>query len=160
MDPTLVDAFAFHVGDVNAYAQDQDTSRIQQSYYDTQSLYAESGSDVHHSTGFPSMPVTPSIQTSQSTDQYMPGLSAPSAPSVSSASSSAIGSPYSGTASTLQEQWVDTNHGLGLPAAVMGDLFPHDYMGGLDSDLVFCQEKFPEGFVGEFHQLLFDMNSS
>ena len=45
---------------------------------------------------------------------------------------------------------MNTNHGLGLPAAVMHDLFPNDYMGStIDMDR-FYREKLPDGFVGRF----------
>lgn len=52
----------------------------------------------------------------------------------------------------LQDNWVNTNHGLGLPAAVMSDLFPNDYMGGpVDMDGLY-QEKFTDPFVGKFKE--------
>ncbi len=44
------------------------------------------------------------------------------------ASSSAMGSPLRNRAGVPGEL-VNTNHGLGLPAAVMNDLFSHEYMG-------------------------------
>jgi hypothetical protein len=97
---------------------------------------------------FPSMPTTPpSISTSQSEPQIPTGSTA-SGPSIASAPSSVISSPYSGAQQVFQDNWVNTNHGLGLPAAVMGDLFPsHDYMGQVEMDGLY-QEKFPDPFVG------------
>ncbi|KAI3118906.1 hypothetical protein CBS147330_8738 [Penicillium roqueforti] len=93
------------------------------------------------------MPTTPpSVSASHSAEPYISTGSA-SGQSIASASSSAMGSPYSGTAQVFQENWVNTNHGLGLPAAVMDDLFSQEYMGSmLDMDMPY-QEKFPDPFV-------------
>jgi hypothetical protein len=80
----------------------------------------------------------------------MSGLSTASGPSIASASSSAIGSPYSGIAQTFPESWVDTNHGIGLPAAVMDEFFPSEFMASsLEAENIY-QRKGPGDFVGEF----------
>ena len=146
MDPTLVDPLAFPVDNLGAYGPD-----LSQPYYDNSSLYAESTPEAPHSAGFPSMSATSPTATSHPQEPFLPAVSTASAPSIASGSSSAIGSPYSGTASALREHWVDTTHGVGLPAAVMGDLFPNEYLGNpLESEPAFSQEKFPDSFVGEF----------
>ncbi|KAJ5085503.1 hypothetical protein N7532_010274 [Penicillium argentinense] len=99
--------------------------------------------DLHKPSHFPSMPATPpSVSTAQ--EPPIPTGSA-SGPSIASAPSSAIGSPYSG-AQVYHDNWVNTNHGLGLPSAVMSDLFSNDYMGPVDMDGLY-QEKFPDAFV-------------
>lgn len=152
MDPTLFDPFVYHVDSMSAFDPDATTTTpttattttttpppsLAQSYFDA-------SASLHDST--------PSVATSQAADTFIPTLStASAAPSIASASSSVIGSPYSGTA-LQQEPWVDTSNGLGLPGAVMSDLFPNDYMGNaLDPDPAFCQEKFSDSFVGELQQ--------
>jgi hypothetical protein len=50
----------------------------------------------------------------------------------------------------FRENWVNTNHGLGLPAAVMADIFANDYMGGAVDMDGFYREKLPDPFVGRF----------
>ncbi|KAE8417589.1 hypothetical protein BDV36DRAFT_283624 [Aspergillus pseudocaelatus] len=120
MDPALTEPFTFHV-DLSGFGQGPNSSRLPQStYYDTPSVDAYS--DTNKATNCPPMPATPpSAPISHFSEPFMPGLSTASGPSIASASSSAIGSPYSGTAPAIHENWVDTNHGLGLPAAVMSD---------------------------------------
>ncbi|GLI76029.1 hypothetical protein PoHVEF18_004296 [Penicillium ochrochloron] len=150
MDPNLVDMFSYPM-DVPPYPHTHthtDFSRLPQSYFEASSVFAES--DFHQTSTFPSMPATPpSIAASHSTEHIIPTGSAASGPSIASAPSSALGSPYSGSAQVVQDNWMNTNHGLGLPAAVMNDLFANDYshMGGsVDMDGLY-QEKFPDTFV-------------
>ncbi|KAJ5157835.1 uncharacterized protein N7482_008935 [Penicillium canariense] len=150
MDPSLVDMFAYPM-EVPAYHphthSHTDFSRVPQSYYESPSLFAESA-DFQKASTFSSMPATPpSVSASYSAEYQIPTGSAASGPSVASAPSSAIGSPYSGTAQLVQDNWMNTNHGLGLPAAVMNDLFSNGYMGStVDMDGLY-QEKFPDTFV-------------
>lgn len=48
----------------------------------------------------------------------------------------------------MQENWVDTSHGLGLQGAVVSDLFPSDYMGGaVDPDGFY--QKTQDSYVGK-----------
>ena len=150
MDPSLVDMFSYPMDSVPPYTQSFEYSRLPQSYLDTPSLFAES-MEIAKASSFPSMPATPpSISASQITEPQISTGSAASGPSVASAPSSAIGSPYPGPAQLFQDNWMNTNHGLGLPAAVMHDLFPNDYMGStIDMDR-FYREKLPDGFVGRF----------
>ncbi|THC87982.1 hypothetical protein EYZ11_012574 [Aspergillus tanneri] len=146
MDPAMIESFGFHVDNLNGFGQAPTSANIpQSSYYDTPPVYTESF-DANKGAGLPPMPATPpSIPTSRTSDAYMPGLCTASGPSVASASSSAIGSPYSSNAQIVQENWIDTSHGLGLPAAVMGDLY--DYMGNpFDSDGIYGK-KYPDSFV-------------
>ena len=151
MDPALTDPFGLQLDQLNGFGQG--ISRVPQSYYDTQSIYPEQRSDTGHSSNFTTS-TSPSMATSQATDHAMPGLSSASGPSIASASSSAIGSPYSGNVLSFQENWVDTSHGLGLPATVAGDLFCNDYMGGtVDSD-GFYLKKSQDNYVGESHDSL------
>ncbi|KAJ5454005.1 uncharacterized protein N7458_004961 [Penicillium daleae] len=128
MDPNLVDMFSYPM--------------------DTPSLFAES--EFQQASTFSSVPATPpSVPASHSAEHQIPTGSAASGPSIASAPSSALGSPYSGSAQVAQDNWMNTNHGLGLPAAVMNDLFANDYshMGGhVDMDGLY-QEKFPDTFV-------------
>lgn len=141
MDPSM---FPFPVENTPHYSQSHDLSRAPNSYYNTQTF-----EDLQKPTFFSSMPTTPpSVPTTHSAEQYIPAGSAPSGPSIASASSSAMGSPYSGTAQAFQENWVNTNHGLGLQVAVMDDLFPQEYMGNTTDIDVLYQEKFPNSFVG------------
>jgi hypothetical protein len=142
MDPSMF----FPVESLPHYTQGHDMSHAH-SYYDTHPLLESA--DLQNPTYFSSIPATPpSISASHSAEQYIPTGSATSGQSIASASSSAMGSPYSGTAHAFQENWVNTNHGLGLPAAVMNDIFSQDYMGStLDMEMPF-QEKFPDPFVG------------
>jgi hypothetical protein len=145
MDPGNI--FSYPVDNMAQYGQN-DLSRLSQSYYDT-SLFESA--ELHKVTHFASMPTTPpSVSASHSTEPHIPTGSAASGPSIASASSSAMGSPYSGNAHTLHDNWMNTNHGLGLPAAVMNDMFSHDYMGNaVDMDMLY-QEKFSDTFVGMF----------
>lgn len=149
MDPSLVDMFSFPVDSVPPYAPNGDFSRVPQSYYDA-SVF---DSDAQKISNFPSMPATPpSISTSQPEPQIPTG-SAASGPSIASAPSSAIGSPFSGPAQVFQENWVNTNHGLGLPAAVMNDLFANEYLGNpVEHDGPYA-DKFPNTFVGTWFAL-------
>lgn len=145
MDTTtsLVDMFSFPVDNI-PYPQ---TTQ----YFNDPSLFAESA-EFQKASNFPSMPATPpSVPTSHShADSHVPTGSAASGPSIASASSSALGSPYSGNAQAFQDNWVNTNHGLGLPAAVMNDLFSNEFVGNhVDMDGLY-QEKFPDTFVGMF----------
>ncbi|KKK22465.1 hypothetical protein ARAM_007736 [Aspergillus rambellii] len=141
MDPALVDPFGFNMESLGAFGPTHDSTRLPESAYQTTpSVFADSFTDI--SKAFAHMPATPpSIPISQASDHYLSGISTASGPSIASASSSAMGSPYSVNAHTIQENWVDTHHGLGLPSAVMGDLFPGDCMGNsLDAD-GFYQKK-------------------
>lgn len=144
----MVDMFSFPMDGVPYHHHQQQHPQHHQTQADFRLPYLDAPiyEDVqkHH---FPSVPTTPpSISTSQSEPQIPTG-SAASGPSIASAPSSAISSPYSGTHQVFQDNWVNTNHGLGLPAAVMGDLFSsQDYMGPVDMDGLY-QEKFPDPFV-------------
>ncbi|KAJ5936666.1 hypothetical protein N7466_003116 [Penicillium verhagenii] len=144
MDPNL-DMYSYSMDGMQQYAQNIDYS---QSYFDAP-LYAETEMMQKYSE-FPSMPATPpSIATSHATEQQIPTGSAASGPSIASAASSATGSPYSGPASVFQDNnWLNTNHGLGLPAAVMHDIFPNEYMGGNPADMDgYYREKLPDHSV-------------
>jgi hypothetical protein len=145
-DMTMDPGNMFSYGD-NMAQSGQNDPRLSHSYYDV-SLYE---STELQKAQFASMPTTPpSVSASHSTEPHIPTGSAASGPSVASASSSAMGSPYSGTAHVFHDNWVNTNHGLGLPAAVMNDVFSHEYMGSaVDMDMLY-QEKFPDTFVGMF----------
>lgn len=150
-DPMTMDhsMFSFPVESLPNYTQGHEMSHASNSYYDTHPLLESA--DLQNPTYFSSIPATPpSISASHSAEPYIPTGSAASGQSIASASSSTMGSPYSGTAHAFQENWVNTNHGLGLPAAVMNDLFSQEYMGStLDMDMPY-QEKFPDPFVGMF----------
>lgn len=150
MDPALIDPFAFPVDPLGGYGQNQDPSGLQ-SYYD--------GSDMSKTSGFPST-TPPLMTTSQPAEHAMPGLSSASGPSIASASSSAIGSPYSGNVQTFQESWVDTSHGLGLQGAVVGDLFPNDYVGGTVDPEGFYQKKSQNSYVGELQDISSSVQST
>lgn len=139
----MLDFFTFPVDNLNGLEQGQDSTRAPQSYYETHSAYTESGDIQKPASGFHSPPVP-------STESHMPGLASASGPSIASASSSAIGSPYSNTPQGLQENWVDTNNGLGLPGAVVGELLPNDYMGNTMDPDAFYQKKCTDSFVGNF----------
>lgn len=143
LDPSNM--FSYPMDNMAHYGHD--LSRLPHSYYDT-SLFDSAELQKAH---FASMPTTPpSVSASHSTEPNIPTGSAASGPSIASASSSAMGSPYSGTAHAFHDNWVNTNHGLGLPAAVMNDMFSHEYMGNaVDMDMLY-QEKFPDTFVGMF----------
>ncbi|KAJ5630449.1 uncharacterized protein N7484_010549 [Penicillium longicatenatum] len=129
--------------DMQQYAQNIDFSRVPHSYFETPALYTEAELQKH--ANFSSMPATPpSVTTSYAAEPQIPTGSAASGPSIASASSSAIGSPYSGPAQVFQENWLNTNHGLGLPAAVMPDIFPSDYMGNAGDMDGLYREKIPD----------------
>ncbi|CAG8009101.1 unnamed protein product [Penicillium olsonii] len=146
-DPMTLDPgmFSFPVDNLAHYGQ-TDLARLHHPYYNTQSLFESAQlQKAAHFSGLPTTP--PSVSASHYTEPHIPTGSAASGPSIASASSSAMGSPYSGTAQTFHDNWVNTNHGLGLPAAVMNDIFPNEYMGGaVDMDLLY-QEKFPDTYV-------------
>lgn len=160
MDPALTDPFGLQMDQLTTFGQSLDPSRVPQSYLDTPPVYSESGSDANKAPNFPST-TPPTMPTSQPTEQHIvPGLSSASGPSIASASSSAIGSPYSGHVQSYQENWVDTSHGLGLPAAVMGDLFPNDFMGSaLDQDGLY-QKKPHDNYVGESQDISSNVQSA
>ncbi|QQK47656.1 Zinc finger, C2H2-like [Penicillium digitatum] len=147
-DPVTMDLsmFSFPVEGFPHYQQDLDMSHAANAYYDTHPLLESA--DLQNPTYLASIPATPpSISASNSAEPYLPTGSAASGQSIASASSSAMGSPYSGTAHAFQENWVNTNHGLGLPAAVMNDLFSQEYMGStLEMEMPY-QEKFLDPFV-------------
>lgn len=142
MDSTL---FSFPLEDVPPYPPNN------QAYYDNPTLFAESSTEAQKTStsNFSAMPATPPVvPTSQSSEPHIP--SSASGPSIPSASSSAIGSPHSGTAQVFQDNWVNTNYGLGLQTAVINDpfSFSNEYMGSaVDMDGLY-QEKFPDNFVG------------
>lgn len=146
----MVDMFSYPM-DVPYPHTHTDYSRIPQSYLDAP-VFAES--DFPQSSTFPSMPTTPPSVPASYPAEHIPTGSAASGPSIASAPSSALGSPYSGNAQVVQDNWMNTNHGLGLPAAIMSDLFANDYshMGpSVDMDGLY-QEKFPDTFVGRSYQ--------
>lgn len=146
----MVEMFAFP-DSMAQYAQ-TDYSRVAQSYFDSQPQFAESA-EMQKASNFSSMPATPpSVTTSHAAEPHIPTGSAASGPSIASAPSSAIGSPYSGP-QVYQENWVNTNHGLGLPGAVMPDLFANDYMGGAVDMDGFYREKLPDTFVGKLEHI-------
>ncbi|KAL2870031.1 putative C2H2 finger domain protein [Aspergillus lucknowensis] len=123
IDPALFESFNFAADNLGGYGQ-HDSGMIQQTYQNTG--FADSYTETAKSTGFPLMPITPPANPVSHSEPFFSGVSTASGPSTASASSSAMGSPYSANAHNPQEDWVDTNHGLGLPAAVMEDLFPNE----------------------------------
>ncbi|GFF38919.1 5',5'''-P-1,P-4-tetraphosphate phosphorylase 2, partial [Aspergillus udagawae] len=147
MDPALVDPFGFQMDNFGGFGQPSGSASAPTSYYDASPVYADSQLEAK-TAGFPPMPPTPpSLPVPYSTEPYMSGLSTASGPSIASASSSAIGSPYSGIAQTFPESWVDTNHGIGLPAAVMDEFFPSEFMASsLEAENIY-QRKGPGDFV-------------
>ncbi|KAL4802960.1 hypothetical protein BDV18DRAFT_145937 [Aspergillus unguis] len=120
VDPAVVDSFNF-VDSLGGYVQEP--GLVQPSYQ-----------NIGYGDGF----------AVSSSEQFMSGVSTASGPSIASASSSAMGSPYSAHAQ-FQEEWVDTHHGLGLPAAVMNDLFSNEGMVNYDTDGFF--QKKSDSFV-------------
>jgi hypothetical protein len=167
IDPVMMDPFGYppmEQEDFHALSQRHDSSRsIPQSYYDTPSMYVESAPDMHKTLAFPPVPSTPPSMATSHFSEHMPTLSSASGPSIASASSSAIGSPYSAAAHGYSENWIDTNHGLGLPAAVMTDLVSNEYnqiAGGVDPDSAFAPEKFQNNFVGESDRISSHVQSS
>ena len=157
MDPAFIDPFGLQVDQLGGFAQNQDPSRVPHSYYDTPPVYAESGPDMNKQSMLSTTP--PSMTTSQPAEHSMPGLSSASGPSIASASSSAIGSPYSGNVQPFPENWVDTNHGLGLQAAVVGDMFPNDYMGGSVDPEGLYPKKTQDNYVGESQDISSNIQS-
>ncbi|GAD94161.1 C2H2 finger domain protein, putative [Paecilomyces variotii No. 5] len=151
MDPTMADPFGIGMDEYSQYAQTQGLARPAHSYVDSSALYVESTPYAQQQQmAFPRGPSTPPSMTTPQTssEQQMPGLSSASGPSIASASSSAIGSPYSAATHGLQDQWIDTQHGIGLPTAVLPDMFSLDYAGNVvESDRLFHQEKFPSASV-------------
>ncbi|RAL13565.1 putative C2H2 finger domain protein [Aspergillus homomorphus CBS 101889] len=147
METTLVDAFGFPVDSMCDYAQTHDPSTsLQPAYYDPSSMYSGAFAPLPKTANFPSMPVTPP-SLPIAADHFIPGLCTASGPSIASASSSAIGSPHSGTAHLIQEEWIHTTNGLGLADAVMGGIFPREYFGGAtDADGLY-QKKWIESCV-------------
>ncbi|PWY71055.1 C2H2 finger domain protein [Aspergillus sclerotioniger CBS 115572] len=148
MDPTFIDPLAtFHVDDLSGFAQTHDPSSApQSSNYGTTPIYSDSYFDANKAAGFPSMPATPP-SLPYSSDHFIPGLSTASGPSIASASSSAIGSPNSGSAHVILEDWIQTPNGLRHPTAVMSDYYSNECFGNaLDSDSLY-QQKCPESFV-------------
>ena len=59
-----------------------------------------------------------------------------------------MGSPHSGTAHFIQEEWIQTTNGLGLADALMGDFFPNEYVSGVTDTDDFYQKKWIENCVG------------
>jgi hypothetical protein len=142
MDSSFVDPFGIGMDNLNTYGHSHDASRLPHSYFETPAMYAEAGPDLSNA------------------EQHIPSLSSASGPSIASASSSAIGSPYSGTTHNFHETWVDTNHGLGLQAAMATDLFPHDYMGStVETESTFYPDKLSNNFVGESKSISSDVKS-
>lgn len=145
MDATFNDPFVFNMESFT-FPQNEGPQRAPQSYLDTQSLFMEPVADIHKPMVFPPPSTPPLITTSE---RHLSSLSSTSGPSIPSASSSAIGSPYSAATHGFQENWVDTNHGLGHPTEVVNDL-ANDYVGNAaDNEQVFGQDKLPGNFVGE-----------
>jgi hypothetical protein len=146
MDPALVDPFGFQMDNFGGFGQTSGSTSAPTAYHEASPFYAEA-----KASGFPPMPPTPpSLPVSYSTEPYTSGISSASGPSIASASSSAIGSPYSNAAHNFPENWIDTNHGIGLPAAVMGEFFPNEFMGSSLEQEDIYQRKGPDDFVGEF----------
>lgn len=144
IDPAMTDPFAFPMHQPGFAAPAQGSGP--HSYYDPP-MYA-SGPHTKTTT-YTSMPtISPPEVNAQLSEPVMPGLSSASGPSIASASSSATGSPYPVNAQAFQESWVDTNHGLGLQATVVGDLFPNEYVNATaDTDTYF--KKSQDSFVGK-----------
>lgn len=99
---------------------------------------------------------SPSPSTSQAFDYPPSTLTSASGASAHSTASSAGGSPYSHNTNTLpgHEQWTESRRGLGLAPGIMrNDGFGQDPMfpvAGMDSDLMFDDNKLPSTCVGEF----------
>ncbi|PYH81710.1 hypothetical protein BO82DRAFT_283528 [Aspergillus uvarum CBS 121591] len=147
MDSTLVDPFAFPMDGMCDYGQTHDASAaLQPPYYDTPAMYSDAFAPLPKSSSFPPMPVTPP-SLPLCADHFIPGLSTASGPSIPSASSSAMGSPHSGTAPFIQEEWIQTTNGLGLADALMGDFFPNEYVTGVTDTDGFYQKKWIENCV-------------
>ncbi|KAL4784711.1 hypothetical protein BJX76DRAFT_356824 [Aspergillus varians] len=139
IDPALVDSFHFNVDGLGIYGH-HDSGLAQAPYQNTgfSDLYTE----MPKSNGFSLMPATPPAIPVSNSEPFLSGVSTASGPSIASASSSAMGSPYSANAHNFQqEDWVDTNHGLGHPAAVMGDLFSNEGMVNSFESEGFYQKK-------------------
>ncbi|PGH03390.1 hypothetical protein GX51_04121 [Blastomyces parvus] len=98
---------------------------------------------------------SPSIATTLSSDLSASTSSSASGPSLPSTSSSTIGSPY-------QDSWIDMNSNSGLgPATVGSDGYPQEYVSaGMEADMMFAHEKFPDSFVGESQNAFFSVQPS
>ncbi|KAE8349374.1 hypothetical protein BDV28DRAFT_151934 [Aspergillus coremiiformis] len=131
MGPAWTEPFAFHVDNLSGFGQTPNSSQMTQStYFDTPSINAYS--DTNKAARFPSMPATPPpASISHSYEALMPGLATASGPSIASASSSAIGSPYSGTA----------------PAEVVSPLFLNEYIGNAMDLEAFQHKKTPDPYI-------------
>lgn len=98
---------------------------------------------------------SPSPSTSQAFDYPPSTLTSASGASAHSTASSAGGSPHSHNTNTLpgHEQWTESRRGLGLaPGITHNDGFGQDPMFpvvGMDSDLMFDDNKLPSTCVGE-----------
>lgn len=146
VDSAIMDPFSYP-DDFHAFSQSQDPARsLPHSFYDTPSMYVESTPDKP--LAFPPVPSTPPMATSPFFER-MPTSSSASGASVASGPPSAMGSPNAGAANAFREGWIDTNHGLGLPPAVMGEL-PSEYnqIGSAVDPDTFATGKFPD-YVGE-----------
>ncbi|KAL3479018.1 hypothetical protein BJX99DRAFT_95461 [Aspergillus californicus] len=119
IDPTLVESFGFNVDNFGVYGQHDLTHSAYQN-----TGFADPYTEMPKSTGFSYMPATPPAIPIPNSDHFLSGVSTASGPSTASASSSAMGSPYSANAHTLQEDWVDTNQGF--HGGVVGEMFPND----------------------------------
>lgn len=100
---------------------------------------------------------TPSPSVSQSFDHPPSTLSSTSGASARSTTSSIVGSPYSHAASNVpgQEQWVDSQQGLGIVAGVVhNENYGHDIysLNHLEHDIVLSGDKFSNHFVGELER--------
>lgn len=100
---------------------------------------------------------TPSPSVSQSLDHPPSTLSSASGASARSTTSSAVGSPYSLATSNVpgQEQWVDSQPGLGIATGIA---YNESYGPGiyslnhLEHDLGLSGDKFSNHFVGELER--------
>ncbi|KAF7716509.1 Zinc finger C2H2 type domain-containing protein [Penicillium ucsense] len=151
MDPNMVDVFPYAT-EMPPHSQSHlhpGYSQMSSTYYETTSGFMD---PIYNQTSnhISSMPTTPPlIATTNPTDYTISTGSAASGPSIASAPSSALGSPYPGHLHAIPDQWLNTNHGLGIPAVVMNDHFAQDYgqMGGQFDMEGFYQEKMSEPFV-------------
>lgn len=149
-DPMNLDLamFSYPVDNLAHYGH-TDQTRLHYSYYDIHSGFESA--QLQKPAHLSSLPTTPPlVSASNSTESYIPTGSATSGPSIASASSSAMGSPYSGAAQVFHDNWVNTNHGLGLPAAVMNDMFSQEYMGSTTDMDTLYQEKLSDTYVGRW----------
>ncbi|KAI2786072.1 hypothetical protein POX_h09839 [Penicillium oxalicum] len=149
MDPTMVDVFS-HATEMPSHPNTHLHHGFSQapSYLETHSRFMEA--HFTHNSNLLSMPTTPPlVATANPTDYPIPTGSAASGPSIASAPSSALSSPYPGQMHMVQDQWMNTNHGLGIPALVMHDYFAQDYshMGGSLDMEGFFSEKQSDPFI-------------